>query len=166
MNLRTILAISLVVVMATVALAQSPRKSSPTPTSGLGQFSWIVGTWEVTGNFKKAAERWTRDSIGAYSGTGMTIKGNDTTITQRSTITKEGTKIVFSTEFVLRKQHSKYIFDHSDTSGYYFESPDPKEYPMTINYQPIGSDSLASWVGGPSAGGVTQRQGFKYRRSR
>ncbi len=153
-----------VLILASPSFAQ--RKEAATQKSGLAQFSWIVGTWEVTGNMKKAVEKWTRDSSGAYAGIGMTIKDKDTTITQRSKIAKDGGKIVFSTEFVLRKQSSRFVFDRIDSSEYHFENPDSSQYPRTVSYQPIGADSLASWVGGPSGGGAFQRQGFKYRRSR
>lgn len=166
MKVRIVLLLATTLALTTMTLAQSPKKSAPAEKSGLGQFSWLLGNWEATRSVKKAVEKWTRDSAGVYKGISMAVLDKDTIVLQHTTIAAEGDKIVLSAEFVSRKQNSKFHFEHLDTTGYVFQNADPKTYPQTITYLPIGADSLSVWVQGPSGGGAFQRQGYVFRRTR
>lgn len=162
MKISHIIGISvLILAIAPYAHAQNAKKATP---QSLNQFSWIVGTWEAVGSTRTLVERWTRDSAGIYHGISVLVMGKDSTVREKTRIEKDNTGIYFVADVAENKGEVRFKLTKSDSTGVYFENP-KHDYPQTISYNPVGTDTLAAWVGGPTKG-ATQRQGYKFRRAK
>jgi hypothetical protein len=161
-KITSLITISLLILaLAPEGDAQIAKKAAP---QSLNQFTWIVGTWEAVGSTRTLVERWTRDSAGVFHGISVLVMGKDSTVREKTRIEKDSTGIYFVADVAENKGEVRFKLTKSDSTGVYFENP-KHDYPQTISYNPVGTDSLAAWVGGPTKG-ATQRQGYKFRRAK
>lgn len=110
--------------------------STAQEATGVDDFTWLVGTWENTRMKpgERGVETWKLHPEGYLSGTGVTIRGTDTTFTERLRIMQYGGNWYY--EATVSHNPAPVLFEITEvsTTGFVSENPD-HDFPKKIAYR-------------------------------
>lgn len=129
----------------------------------MSQLSWLIGRWEAD---RKGGgvigEAWSKGDSVTFGGIGYRTRGTDTIITERTRLLQTARGLFFVADVSTNDSSAWFRLTQADSNGFLFENP-AHDFPTKVCYRPVGEDSLAAWIEGPSKDGP-KRIPFLYRR--
>jgi hypothetical protein len=148
-----LVAVSLIVLGGTPAVAQSPPRVT--------DLAWMQGCWEMRSGDRVVEERWTSPRAGSLLGVGRTTRGDVLLEHEYIVLTERDGRLAYeahpsaqaSTVFLSRPLGGQEVV---------FENA-AHDFPQRVGYRRTGADGLLAWIEG-SSGGQQRRIEFPYHR--
>lgn len=122
--------------------------------------SWILNNWERT-NVRAgttAFETWQKESDHVFTGTGVSMKGSDTTFVEQLRIEIKDNKIYYVADVRENATPTYFLMTEISASGFKSENPD-HDFPKVISYELKGDDLTAV-----ISDGGQKKMGFVFKR--
>lgn len=122
----------------------------------LKKFSWLKGTWKMEEKASVLVEEWTAGGSGSIKCRSYEVKGNDTTLIERATISCIAGKQVFTYYPVINSPGENimpvtFALISEENGTYIFENPE-HDFPQRVVYQIVNADECHAWIEGKEKG--------------
>ncbi len=122
----------------------------------LKKFSWLTGTWKMEEKESAMVEEWTAGGTGSIKCRSYEVKGNDTTLIERATISCIAGKQVFTYYPVINAPGQNimpvtFALISEDNNTFVFENPE-HDFPQRVVYQNVNADECHAWIEGKDKG--------------
>lgn len=104
------------------ASIKSKKMESKSNTNFLGNFQWLVGTWEQKRDEMKSVEKWVADSSNTIWGTGYLLQEDDTMFTENMCIKQIGDKIYFYQNIDTVNEQTKFVLTSQTYNNWNFSN--------------------------------------------
>lgn len=133
----------------------------------LKKFSWLTGTWKMEENGSVMVEEWTAGGSGSIKCRSYGVKGNDTTLIERATISCIAGKQVFTYYPVINSPGQNmmpvtFALISEENGTYIFENPE-HDFPQRVVYQMVNEKECHAWIAGDEKG-KKSRIDFHYKK--
>ena len=135
----------------------------------LKKFSWLSGTWKMEDKESVLVEEWTAGGSGSIKCRSYEVKGNDTTLIERATISCIAGKQVFTYYPVINSPGENimpvtFALISEDNNTFVFENPE-HDFPQRVVYQNVNADECHAWIEGKDKG-KENKIDFFYKRAK
>lgn len=150
--------------VAATLCAQVTDAPLRTSTNTVRRLTWLCGTWERQQKNSVLLEQWHQVDDTLMEGEGMSVKGPDTTITEKMQLLARDSSLYFVA--VVPHNDSAVFFRLTtvDSTGWLFENP-THDFPTKVSYRQVSSDSLYARIEG-EMNGTTKGIDFRFKRIR
>jgi hypothetical protein len=129
-------------------------------------FNQLVGTWQMQTPKGVLYESWQPVSEGKIAGMSYMLNGKDSSVFERTIVTKEGSDIYFNAMATRQNNGQTVRFKLANTIGkYYIFENKQHDFPQRVIYEFVSSDSIHARIEGKQ-NGKDAAQDFYYSRKK
>lgn len=145
--MKLILALALIIVVATVNFAQDTKQS-------VEALNWITGCWEMNDNGRVTTERWGKATENLMLGTSQTVKGSKSVAFEYLRIVNNGHGLFYIAKPSSAKDETPFPVLKITDKEIVFENL-KHDFPQRIIYKQTKPDELAARIEGTLNGKVS-----------
>lgn len=150
----------IVIIAATVALCAFTCRQD----AGIKKMQWLIGTWENKTPRGSIYETWQRTNDKEFAGKSYMVREKDTMVFESTRLVQEGNALFYIPTVKDQNGGLPVRFAQKSLSAtqVIFENPE-HDFPQTISYTQINSDSLVAEIAG-TRNGKQRKQTFPMKR--
>lgn len=133
-----------------------------TASNTVRRLTWLCGTWERQQKNSVLLEQWHQVDDTLMVGEGMSVKGPDTTITEKMQLLARDSSLYFVAMVPHNDSAVYFRLITVDSAGWLFENPS-HDFPTRVSYRQVSSDSLYARIEG-EINGTIKGIDFRFKR--
>lgn len=146
---------TLLMTTATALVAGDGKPSTSDAEAALKRLSWLIGTWKsATSEGATGFEVWRAETPQLFVGTGYTMKGTDTTWSEKLRIEATESGLFYVADVAHNAAPVRFKMTRQDSTTTVFENP-KHDFPTRIIYKRLADGSLHARIEGVRKGKET-----------